>query len=369
MTGRNPPFRAEHVGSLLRPNELKDAAKSYENGSLSRESYLDTLNREIARAVKLQESVGLRSITDGEFSRSSWFGFFIERLEGFTLRPSQFRFHDQNGHDFEWQTCYASDRMRRAQPICTEDFQRLRELTRETPKANMPTPSAFHFFRGDQCRDAAVYPDIEDWWQDLTQIYQAEIRALSEAGCRYLQMDEVPLAMLCDSDVRKQITGRGTDPDALTGRYIATINKVLEARSPDMTVGLHLCRGNFRSRWMAQGGYAPVAKRLFNELNVDAFFLEYDSTRAGDFSPLENMAADKVAVLGLITTKAADLEDKDDIKRRIDEASAYVPLERLAVSPQCGFASVAGGNTLREAEQMRKLELVVDVAEEVWGEA
>ncbi len=369
MTRQNPPFRAEHIGSLLRPDKVKDVAKAYQKGNISRDAYFETLDQEIARAVNLQESVGLRSISDGEFSRSSWFGFFFERLEGFELKPSLFRFHDEDGHDYEWPTCYASGKMRREQGICTDDFERLQRLTRETPKANMPTPSAFHFFRGDQCRDETVYPDIELWWNDLTKIYQAEIRALSEAGCCYLQMDEVPLAMLCDSDVRQQVADRGRDPDDLTRHYVATINKVLEARPTDMTVGMHLCRGNFRSRWMAQGGYEPVAESLFSDLKVDVFFLEYDSPRAGDFSPLRFMAEDKRVVLGLITSKSAELEDKDALKRRIDQASTYVPLERLAISPQCGFASVAGGNALSEDEQMRKLALVVEVAQDVWGEA
>ena len=365
----NPPFRGEHVGSLLRPDRLKDAAKAFQKGNISRDAYLETLHQETERVIKLQESVGLRSITDGEFSRSSWFGFFFERLEGFALEPSLFRFHDDGGHDYEWLTCYTSAKMRREQSICVEDFERLQGLTRETPKANLPSPSALHFFRGDECRDRTVYPDMEVWWDDLAQIYQAEIRALSEAGCQYLQMDEVPLAMLCDSDVRQQILDSGQDPDELIRRYVATTNKVLGARATDMTVGMHLCRGNFRSRWMAQGGYESVAERLFNNLNVDAFFLEYDSPRAGDFSPLRFMAEDKMVALGLITSKSAELEDKKDLIRRIEEASHYVPLDRLAISPQCGFASVAGGNALSEDEQMRKLALVVEVAREVWGEA
>lgn len=369
MTGLNPPFRAEHVGSLLRPKKLKDAARAFEKGDIAESAYRETLNDEIGRIVRLQESAGLHSITDGEFSRSSWFGFFFERLRGFSLEPSLFEFHDDGGHDHRWMTCYASGRMRREQPICVADFERLRGLTRETPKANMPSPSALHFFRGDQCRDENVYPDIEEWWNDLTAIYQAEIRALSDAGCRYLQLDEVPLAMLCDTSVREQLEALGGDADELTSRYIAISNKALEARTADMTVAMHLCRGNFRSRWMAQGGYGPVAERLFNELNVDAFFLEYDSPRAGDFEPLRHMAGDKIVVLGLVTSKTPALEDKDALKLRIDEASKHVPLQRLALSPQCGFASVAGGNLLTENEQMRKLELVVEVAREVWGSA
>ncbi len=369
MSEAHPPFRAEHVGSLLRPRQLKEAARAYRKGEIPESAYQDTLDQEIERAVRLQESVGLRSITDGEFSRSSWFGFFFERLDGFTLEPALFEFHDDGGHDHRWTTCYARSKMRREQPICVEDFERIRRLTRQTPKACMPSPSALHFFRGDKCRDDTVYPDIEEWWQDLAGIYRAEISALAEAGCRYLQLDEVPLAMLCDSDIKGQIEAMGADADELLGRYIDITNEILEARAKDMTVGMHLCRGNFRSRWMAQGGYEPVAERLFNDIDVDAFFLEYDSPRAGDFRPLRHVAADKTVVLGLITSKTAELEDKDELKRRIDEAARYVPLERLAVSPQCGFASVAGGNLLSEAEQMQKLGLVVNVAREVWGEA
>jgi 5-methyltetrahydropteroyltriglutamate--homocysteine methyltransferase len=218
MTRLNPPFRAEHVGSLLRPRRLKDAAKALQKGDIPGSAYDEILEQEIERAAKLQESVGLQSITDGEFSRSSWFGFFFERLEGFTLEPALFRFHDEDGHDHDWMTCYATSKMRRERPICVEDFERLQELTRETPKANMPSPSALHFFRGDQCRDEDVYPDVEEWWDDLVQIYQAEIRALSEAGCRYLQLDEVPLAMLCDSDIRQQVDAMGGRAHAIIGR-------------------------------------------------------------------------------------------------------------------------------------------------------
>ncbi|MDX1406024.1 MAG: 5-methyltetrahydropteroyltriglutamate--homocysteine S-methyltransferase [Woeseiaceae bacterium] len=369
MTRSNPPFRAEHVGSLLRPRRLKDAAKGVKTGDTTESGYQQVLDEEVERVVKLQESVGLHSITDGEFSKSSWFGFFVERLDGFTFEPALFRFHDDSGHDHEWLTCYTNGKMRRKQPICVHDFERLQTFTRETPKANMPSPSALHFFRGAQCRDDAVYPDIEEWWSDLLNIYKAEIGALYDAGCRYIQLDEVPLAMLCDSDVRQQISGAGENPDELTRRYIAVTNAVLADRAEDLTVGMHLCRGNFRSRWMAQGGYEPVAERLFNDLDIDAFFLEYDSPRAGDFGPLRHMGQDKTVVLGLVTSKTAALENPDDLKRRIEDASQYVPLERLAISPQCGFASVAGGNELDEGEQMAKLELIVNVARDVWGDA
>lgn len=363
----DPPFRADHVGSLLRPTRLKDAAKALHENRLGETDYRAVLDEEIARVVKLQEGVGLHSITDGEFGRSSWFGFFFERLEGFSLDKSLFTFKDAEGHRFEWMTCYACGRMRRAQGICTEEFARLSSLTRQTPKANMPSPSALHFFRGDDCRDPSVYPDIDEWWEDLIAIYQEEIRALGDDGCTYLQLDEVPLAMLCDSDVRAQVSALGLNPDRLTRRYIDAVNRALLARPTGMIVCMHLCRGNFRSRWMAQGGYGPVAESLFNALNIDGFFLEYDTERAGDFEPLRFVPADKMIVLGLVTSKSPQLEQSDHLKRRIEEAAKYVPLEQLAISPQCGFASVAGGNLLTEAEQMAKLQLVVETAEEVWG--
>jgi 5-methyltetrahydropteroyltriglutamate--homocysteine methyltransferase len=365
----SPPFRAEHVGSLLRPQALKEAGKALQKGELTQAEFDEVLEREITRVVQLQESVGLRSITDGEFGRSSWFGFFFERMAGFTLQPSRFRFHDEGGQRYQWPTCYAVAKMRRLAPICVVEYARLQRLTTQTPKANIPSPTAFHFFRGDQCRDEAAYPDIEEWWQDLVAVYQTEIRDLAAAGCNYLQIDEVPAAMLCDDDVRQQVRDMGHDPDQLLQKYIAIVNQVLEARPPQMTVGMHLCRGNFRSRWLAQGGYDPIAEAWFNQVNVDAFFLEYDSERAGTFTPLQHVRADKRVVLGLITSKKPELEDKEMLQRRIEEAAAIIPLERLSLSPQCGFASVAGGNALTEVEQMRKLALVVEVAYEIWGEA
>ena len=228
------------------------------------------------------------------------------------------------------------------------------------------SPSAFHFFRGDQCRDVTAYPDLDEWWADLIAVYQAEIRDLAAAGCKYLQIDEVPAAMLCDPDVRTKIRTMGYEPDQLLEKYIDVTNEVLSARPADMTVGMHLCRGNFRSRWMAAGGYDPIAARWFNAVDVDAFFLEYDSDRVGSFEPLRFIGEEKQVVLGLITTKSASLEDPDALRHQIDDAARYLPHDRLALSPQCGFASVAGGNTLTEGEQMSTLKLVVDVAEKVW---
>ncbi|MPY93551.1 MAG: 5-methyltetrahydropteroyltriglutamate--homocysteine S-methyltransferase [Acidimicrobiia bacterium] len=363
----NPPFRAEHVGSLLRPRALKDAARGRAAGTLDDATYRATLDAAVRDAVALQESVGLQLVTDGELGRSSWFGFFFERLEGFTIEPSRFRFRDAAGGTYEWMTCYASGPMRRPRGIATEELERLRGLTTRMPKANLPTPSVLHFFRGDECRDPAVYPDMDAWWADLVGIYRAEVADLAAHGCRYLQLDEVPMAMLCDPDVRDQVAATGASPDALLATYLAKVDEVLAGRPPELTVAMHLCRGNFRSRWMASGGYEPVAEQLFAQPGVDAFFLEYDDERAGDFAPLRHLPPDKVVVLGLVSTKTPVLEDADDLLRRIEEASRYVPAHQLAVSPQCGFASVAGGNSVDEDTQRRKLELVVQVAERAWS--
>ncbi len=362
-----PPFRAEHVGSLLRPAALKRSFQQYRAGSMGAADYEAALTDAIRGAVRTQEHAGLQSITDGEFGRNSWFGFFFERMDGFRLEPSAFKFRDGEGGSYEWPTCYACARMRRRGPIAVDEHRRLASLTRRTPKMTLPSPSAFHFFRFNSPADPAVYPDEDGYWNDLVEVYRAEIAALGEAGCRYLQLDEVPLAMLCDPLIREQVKALGGDPQALVAKYIEVLQRILAGRPAGMTVGMHLCRGNFRSRWMASGGYEPVAERLFNDTPMDAYFLEYDSERAGDFSPLRWLPAGKYAVLGLVSTKRADLESADGLRRRIDEATRYVPLARLAVSPQCGFASVAGGNLLSEEEQAAKLRLVVEVAASVWG--
>lgn len=361
------PFRAEHIDSLLRPRALKEAHDALTIGAMSQAEYDAVLEREIERAIRLQESIGLQSITDGEFGRSSWFGFFFERMAGFELRPSNFAFRDDDGDEFHWPTCCAVGRIERNAPICVEEFDRVRKLTTQTAKATMPAPSAFHFFRGEDCRERSAYPDLDAWWADLIAAYQAEIRDLAAAGCRYLQIDEVPAAMLCDSGVRDQIRARGSDPDQLLDKYISVTNAVLSARPPELFVAMHLCRGNFRSRWLAAGGYDPIAERWFSDIDVDAFFLEYDSNRTGSFEPLRHLGKEKSVVLGLITSKSAAMEDPDQLRRRIDEAAAFVPHDRLALSPQCGFASVAGGNTLTENEQMNKLGLVVEVAGKIWS--
>jgi 5-methyltetrahydropteroyltriglutamate--homocysteine methyltransferase len=361
-----PPFRAEHIGSLLRPDALKAAFKRHREGGLDATGYGAVLAASIRHAVRQQEEVGLSSVTDGEFGRSSWFGFFFERMHGFRLEPSAFRFRDESGETYEWMTCYASGRMARRGGVTTAEYQRLRALTRRVPKMTMPSPSAFHFFRFHAPADAGVYPSMDAYWDDLVGVYRSEIADLAALGCTYVQLDEVPLAMLCDPAIREQVRRAGADPEALAGTYVEALGRILAGRPPGLTVGLHLCRGNFRSRWMAAGGYEPVAERLFHGVPVDAFFLEYDSSRAGDFAPLRLVPAGRRVVLGLVSTKTAALEPPDTLRRRIGQASRHIPLEQLALSPQCGFASVAGGNLLTEADQLAKLRLVVEVAETVW---
>jgi 5-methyltetrahydropteroyltriglutamate--homocysteine methyltransferase len=363
----SPPFRAETIGSLLRPAALKASFQQYREGRIDAAAYEAALSDAIRSAVRTQENAGLQSITDGEFGRSSWFGFFFERTGGFRLEPSAFQFRDADGGRYEWPTCYACERIVRRGAITVHEHERLAALTRRTPKMTLPAPSAFHFFRFNAPADRAVYRDEDVYWSDLIEVYRAEIAALGAAGCRYLQLDEVPLAMLCDPSIREQVKDLGDAPERLVAKYVEVLQRVLADRPKGMTLGLHLCRGNFRSRWMASGGYEPVAEQLFNEVPVDAFFLEYDSERAGDFSPLRHVPANKHVVLGLVSTKRAELEAPGGLRRRIDEAARYMPMERLALSPQCGFASVAGGNLLNEDEQAAKLRLVVEVAAATWG--
>jgi methionine synthase II (cobalamin-independent) len=350
----------------LRPAALKASYQQYREGRIPAAGYEAVLTEAIRSAVRTQEDAGLQSITDGEFGRSSWFGFFFVRTGGFRLEPSAFQFRDAEGGRYEWPTCYACERIQRRAPIAVHEHRRLAALTRRTPKMTLPAPSAFHFFRFQAPADRAVYPNEDAYWSDLVDVYRAEIAALAEAGCRYLQLDEVPLAMLCDPSIREQVKALGGDPETLARKYVEILQCILADKPAGMTLGLHLCRGNFRSRWMASGGYEPVAERLFNDVPVDAFFLEYDSERAGDFSPLRHVPPNKRVVLGLVSTKRPELESARELARRIDDAARYVSMERLALSPQCGFASVAGGNLLTEQEQAAKLQLVVSVAREIW---
>lgn len=365
--GARPPFRAEVIGSLLRPRRLKDAGRALQEGRLPRREYEAVLEAEIGRVIARQEDIGLEVVTDGELARSSWFGFFFEALDGFRLEPSHFRFKDADGCTFEWPTCVAASRITRRAPIVLPEFERANaRVRRAAVKATMPAPSAFHFFRLGKAVDERAYPDVRLYFDDLVAVFRAELAGLAAAGCRYAQLDEVPIAMLCDPDVRGQVAAQGADPEALLDTYLDLLARIAADRPAGLTLGLHLCRGNFRGRWMASGGYEPVAEKLFARAPVDVFFLEYDSERAGDFSPLRHMPSPKRAVLGLLSSKSGRLEEQDALMRRIEAAARVLPLDRLGLSTQCGFASVAGGNALTEDEQWAKLELVVDTAARVW---
>jgi 5-methyltetrahydropteroyltriglutamate--homocysteine methyltransferase len=362
------PHRAEHIGSLLRPRELRDAFKAHAAGQMSDAAYREVEDRNILEAIRMQEEAGLATISDGEFRRGSWAFGLVKAVEGFGEARSMFEFHDAAGNSYPFDTCYAVAKIRRSRPIAVGEFEFVRRHTERVPKVTMPAPSFMHFFRGKACADPAVYPEVAVFWADLLRVYHEELAELGRAGAQYLQIDEVPLAMLCDPAVRDRARAIGEDPDALATMYINAVNDVVSARPQGMTVGMHLCRGNLRSRWLAAGSYEAVAERLFNETRVDAFFLEYDTPRAGDFAPLRFMAKDKTVVLGLVSTKTPVLEDAEALRRRIDEAARHVPLERLALSPQCGFASTVGGNLLSIDDERRKLGLVVEVAQRIWGQ-
>jgi 5-methyltetrahydropteroyltriglutamate--homocysteine methyltransferase len=363
------PFRAEHVGSLLRPKALRDAFRDRQAGRMDAAAFEETMARCIREAIAMQESVGLRVISDGEFRRGSWFFGFVQAVEGFAVKPAEFGFHDAAGGTLAFDTAYAASPLRRTRGIVTEDFRFLKGVTGRTAKVTIPTPSVSHFFRPRDPFDRSVYADAEAYWRDLVAIYREEIAELGRLGCTYLQLDEVPLAMLSDARVQATVRGAGGDPEALLGTYIRKANEALAGRPAGMTTAMHLCCGNYKGMWMAEGGYDWVAERLFGEVGVDGFLLEYDTPRAGDFAPLRFLPAGKTAVLGLVSSKTPALESKDALKRRIDEAARHAPLDQLALSPQCGFASSAGGNPLTEDDQRRKLALVVEVAREVWGSA
>jgi 5-methyltetrahydropteroyltriglutamate--homocysteine methyltransferase len=362
-------FRADHVGSLLRPRALKAAFRAHADGKLDDAGFRAAQDAAIKDAVRLQEEVGLHAITDGEFRRTAWSAGFVWALDGLEPRPSLFEFTDAAGDVVRWETCYAERRVRRTRGITTDEFEFVQRHTRGTPKVTMPAPSFLHFFRGPEWANRAIYADLDAFLDDLVGIYRAELADLARLGCRYVQLDEVPVAMLGDDSVRERVRTRGEDPDALLRRYVGAVNRIVEARPAGMTIAMHLCRGNLRGHWMASGGYDAVAEALFGGANVDAFLLEYDTPRAGDFSPLRFLSAEKRAILGLVSSKTPALETLDGLRQRLDEAAKVVPLERLGITPQCGFASTVGGNPLTEDDQRAKLARVVETAEKVWGTA
>jgi len=364
-----PPFRADHVGSLLRPAALKEAREQRARGEIGAEALTAVENRAIEDVIRKQEAVGLKSVTDGEFRRASWNYDFLERLQGVESYAGErkIKFNAQGPQPRAILLRIIGKLGGYTPHPMVEHFKFLEEHTKATAKVTIPSPSSLHFRYGRDAVPEAIYPSMNDFYRDLGLSYRKAVRAFADAGCRYLQLDEVNLAYLCDPSLREHIVARGEDPAMLPKIYADMINTAISDIPSDMAITMHLCRGNFRSSFVASGGYEPVAETLFNDINVHGYFMEYDSDRAGGFEPLRFVPKGKTVVLGLVTSKTGTLESRDDIKRRIDEAAKHVPLDQLCLSPQCGFASTEEGNTLAEDEQWAKLRMIVEIAEEVWG--
>jgi 5-methyltetrahydropteroyltriglutamate--homocysteine methyltransferase len=366
-----PPFRADHVGSLLRPPELLRAREQRAAGEISADELRAVEDEAIRDAVRMQEDVGLRSATDGEFRRASWHMDFIYGLEG--IEPSDERLHvefktDDGAIEFSPTAPRVTGRIALGETIFADAFTSLRPLVRTaTPKLTIPSPSMVHYSTGRRHIDEYTYPDLDRFWEDVGAAYAAEVRALGELGCTYLQLDDTTLAYANDPRQREFFAQLGGDPERQHEIYIANVNRALAGRPEGMAVTTHLCRGNFRSAWRAEGGYDYVAEALFNDLEVDGFFLEFDDERSGGFEPLRFVPKGKRVVLGLVTTKRAQLESKDELKRRVEEASRYLGLDQLCLSPQCGFSSTVEGNSLGFDDELAKLRLVVETAAEIWA--
>jgi 5-methyltetrahydropteroyltriglutamate--homocysteine methyltransferase len=370
MSALNPPFRADHVGSLLRPKELLQARYAEGTFAPTPEQLKALEDKYIPEVIKLQEDVGLQSITDGEYRRESWRAGFVAKVEGFirveatagmgVARNTKGETHVIGAPPF------AARKIKRTRRIVADEFLFVRDHTKRTPKVTMPAPSYMHFLRGSACADRAVYPELGAYFDDLVAVYHEELADLAAVGATYVQLDEVWLPGLCDEKIRAQARARGDDPDQLVDLYVGLINRVVAKKPKNMTVAVHFCRGNSMGRWLAEGGYDYVADKVFGGLKVDALFLEYDTERAGTFEPLRHVSPDKTVVLGLVSTKTAQLEPKRELMGRIDQAAKYLPLDRLCLSPQCGFASRDKGNPITVQDEIAKLRLVVETAAEVW---
>jgi 5-methyltetrahydropteroyltriglutamate--homocysteine methyltransferase len=362
-----PPFRADHVGSLLRPAELKAAREKHERGEITPDALRVVEDRAISDVIRKQESIGLKSITDGEFRRAFWNYDFLGKLDGVEayLGERKIKFQGVNPKPMMLRV---TGKLGRYTPHpMVEHFRFVQEHAKETAKMTIPSPSSLHFRYGRDAVPEAIYPDMNDFYRDLGQSYNKAVHAFADAGCRYLQLDEVNFTYLCDPALRQQVSQRGDDPEKLPMIYAGMLNDSIAGIPDDMTITMHLCRGNFRSTFVASGGYEPVAEILFNSVNAHGYFMEYDSDRAGGFEPLRFVPKGKTVVLGLVTSKSGTLESRDDLIRRIDEAAKFIDINQLALSPQCGFASTEEGNVLTEDEQWAKLARVVEVADEVWG--
>lgn len=363
-----PPFRADHVGSLLRPPALRQAFRQHAVSEMNDAAFARVQDQAIRDVVAMQESVGLQVVTDGEFRRGSYWGRFVERTEGFEIKPASFKFRNDQGHEVAFTAPYARAKIKRMQALALDEYEFMRGVTKLTAKITLPAPSTMHFYRCNDFADKSIYKDVDTFFVDIATVFRQEIGELAKAGCRYVQLDEVAVALLCDPAIREQISHAGSDPDALVDLYIDSINQAVADCPVDVTIGVHMCRGNFKGHYLGAGGYESVAERFFANSDVNHFLLEYDTSRAGDFAPLRFVPKGKGVVLGLVGTKTPVLEGVDSLKQRVEEAARYIDLDRLAIGPQCGFASTVAGNPLTEADERAKLALIVQAAKAIWSE-
>ena len=362
-----PPFRADHIGSLLRPKNLRQAFREHASGALADTAFRAIQDETIREVVKLQEECGLAVVTDGEFRRISYWEKFVRLTAGLVVKEAVFKFHDDHGHEADFTAPYATGRVSRREPITLDEFEFVKGLTSAVPKITMPAPSTMHLYRFSDYAAPGVYRDPQEFFVELGRVYQQEIADLAAEGCQYVQLDEVALAMLCDPAARARVTAGGQDPEQLVDLYVEAINEAVKDLPPDMVVGVHMCRGNYKGKYLSEGGYDSIAEKLFNRAKVNHFLLEFDTPRAGGFSPLRMIPKGKGVVLGMVSSKVAQLESVDSLRRRADEAAHYVEASRLALSPQCGFASTMGGNPVTEADERAKLRLCVEAAQKIWG--
>jgi 5-methyltetrahydropteroyltriglutamate--homocysteine methyltransferase len=368
MLRTTPPFRADHVGSLLRPAALKEARSRRARGEISPAELRAAEDAAIEAVIAKQAAIGLRSATDGEFRRAMWHFDFLEKLDGVESFRTEHGIPFHGGIETEAKGLRVTGKIGFSTHPMLDHFRFIQKHTRATPKMTIPSPSVLHFRAGRKAVSTEVYPEMEAFYRDLGLAYRRAVEAFAAVGCRYLQLDETNLAYLCDAEQRRLLAARGDDPDRLPAIYASMLNAAIETRPPDMVITMHLCRGNFRSSWIATGGYEPIAELLFNGIGANGYFMEFDTERAGGFEPLRFVPKNKVVVLGLVTSKSGKLESKDVIKRRIDQAAKYVDLDQLCLSPQCGFASTEEGNVLTEDEQWAKLARIGEISEEVWGD-
>ena len=367
MLPGQPPARADHIGSLLRPRSLREAFRKHAAQEMSDADFRAAQDQAIREVIKLQEDCGMQVVTDGEFRRISYWEKFVRLTQGLTVKNAVFRFHDEHGHESDFTAPYVEGKISRSAPITADEYAFVSAITNAMAKITMPSPSTMHFYRFTDWGDPRIYADAAPFFADLGKVYQQEIAELSAAGCKYVQLDEVAIAILCDPAAREAVKRAGGNPDELVDLYIDAINQAVKGKPDGMTVGVHVCRGNYKGMYLSEGGYDSVGERFFGRTNVNHFLLEFDTPRAGGFEPLRFVPENKGVVLGLVSSKSPALESLDALRRRADEAAQYVDPSRLAISPQCGFASTMGGNPVTEDDERAKLRLCVETARRLWS--